>query len=308
MHGRYGGAGTLENDEFLAERVGEERALGHVGEEGLARQTTAAATTADRGDAAHHGVLVVVRGRVHTPAREREQVGSCEGHLVSGDELRLGGTAAAHREDDDVAPARREMARRICRYGGLADPLTGPDDRERGRSRPRPLARRFEREVRATVADSRAERDTREREPPGGRHNGLVGKVDRHLRRESLDRRRERGERIRAPHHGNAVGGLVGARTPGIHLLGAPHEHGTDDLDVARQLPESESNDGRVVLAVDERNCAHPHSSSPEGGSAWGCHTHSRASSRSKSATTSGSSNGCFRMTRMRFPSISMML
>ena len=64
-----------------------------------------AAAAADRRHAGERGDLEVVGGGVPPRARELDEVGDASAAL---DHLRLGGPAAAHRDDDDVTVAREQ--------------------------------------------------------------------------------------------------------------------------------------------------------------------------------------------------------
>ena len=99
-----------------------------------------------------------------------------------------------------------------------------------------------EAEVRPLVGDAEREHATREREPLGGAEHRLVGEVEDDVRpvlRDGLLERR---------HERDPVPVDVGAE-----LLGASDQHGGDDEVV--DLLQGRAHDGRIVLAVDDRDC-----------------------------------------------------
>ena len=127
-------------------------------------------------------------------------------------------------------------------HGSLAHALPRPDDGDRGRPERRAL-RRVEAEVRSDVRHSLREHPAREREPLRRAEHGLVGEVDDDLRRMLGDCRLDVGDER------NAV-----VLSP-AQLLLAADENGRDEL--VRQLRESVTHDGGVVLAVDDRERSH---------------------------------------------------
>jgi hypothetical protein len=151
------------------------------------------------------------------------------------DHLRLGRSAAPHRDDDDIAVAR-EQPGEVARDGGLPDPLAGADHRQR-RQRERLERGRVEAEVRSHVRDAGRQRPRREREALLRPEHGLVGQVDDDVGPMLGNRRLEVGA------HEQPV--LLAA----AELLLAAGEHGGDE--VVGQLGERVANDRRVVLPVD---------------------------------------------------------
>ena len=93
------------------------------------------------------------------------------------------------------------------------------------------------------VGQPEREHAAREREALDGPEDGLVGEIDDDLGREARDRRLdvvdERDAVLLAP----------------AQLLRAADEHRRDDL--VRELGERVTDDGRIVLAVDDRECPH---------------------------------------------------
>ena len=156
------------------------------------------------------------------------------------DQLRLGGAAAAHRDDDEL-PVAGEHARELARERRLPDPLAGADHGQR-RQRERLVARRLEVEVRPEVAKAERERAARQLEPPLRREHRLVGEVDDELRlvRES---------RIEILDQRHAV------VFPAAQLLHTSDEHRSDEL--VRQLVERGAHDVGIVLAVDDGHGPH---------------------------------------------------
>ena len=127
----------------------------------------------------------------------------------------------------------------------LPDALPGADHRER-RDVDGLHRRGREAEVRPLVGDAEREHATREREPLGGAENRLVGEVEDDVRpvvRDGLLERR---------HERDPVPVDVGAE-----LLGASDQHGGDDEVV--DLLQGRAHDGRIVLAVDDRDCTARH-------------------------------------------------
>ncbi len=241
---------------------------------------------------------------MHAPARERKEVVGGERHLVAPDQLGLGRAAAAHRHDDDVPAVLLEVTRDVRRHGGLPHALAGAHDRQRGGAGDGLGTRRTQHEVGAAILSARAERDAREREAVGGREHGLVRQVDDDLGREARERFTERGATIGGLHDRHAVD--LGGRG-GVDLLGAADERRPLQLVLLPEAIERVAHHRGVVLTVDERDRV-PHAPSPSPGSSRCRHVHSRLSCRSKSATTSGSSKGCLRITRTRSRCSSMML
>ena len=109
----------------------------------------------------------------------------------------------------------------------------------------RTTGRRIEAEVRALVRDPERQGAAREREALPRPQHRLVGEVEHHVGRVPLDGDLERR------HERDAVVDLAAPQ-----LLGAADEHRGDDVVV--ELVEGGADDGRVVLAVDDRHHA-PH-------------------------------------------------
>ena len=210
----------------------------HVRLAGRPGEAAAAAPAADRDDAGERGRLEVVRGSVPPSARELEQRLERRLHLGH---LRLGRAAAAHRDHDHVA-VEREQPRDVAGDGGLADALAGPDDRQR-RQRKRRERRRLEAEVRADVWQAEREHAARESHPLARPEHGLVREIDHELRLELDDRTLER------VHDGDAV--VVAA----AQLLRPARKPEPDHL--VRERRQRVAHDGRVVLAVADRESSH---------------------------------------------------
>ena len=127
----------------------------------------------------------------------------------------------------------------------LPDPLARPDHGER-RDVHDDGRRRVEAEVRPLVGQAEREHAAREREPLRRPEHRLVREVEDEVGLVALDRDLDG----RLERHAVAVD--VAAQ-----LLGAADEHGRHDEIV--DLLERRSDDGRVVLAVDDRDHAsHP--------------------------------------------------
>ena len=171
-------------------------------------------------------------------ARELEQRVERRLHLGH---LRLGRAAAAHRDHDHVA-VMREQPRDVAGDGGLADALAGPYDRQR-RQRKRRERRRLEAEVRAGVRQPEREHAAREPHSLARAEHRLVGEVDHELRLELGDRALER------VHHRDAI--VLAA----AQLLRSARQPERDHL--VRQGSQRVPHDGRVVLAVADRQRSH---------------------------------------------------
>ena len=143
-----------------------------------------------------------------------------------------------------VAPRRGEAPGDVARDGRLADPLAGADHGER-RDVDDGRRRRVEAEVGALVGDAEREDAAREREPLRRAEHRLVGEVEDDVGLMALDRDLDGG----LERHAVAV-------DVAAELLGAADEHGRDDEIV--DLLERRADDGRIVLAVDDRDHA-PH-------------------------------------------------
>ena len=127
---------------------------------------------------------------------------------------------------------------------GLAHALAGADHGKR-RDVDRLRGRRLEAEVGAFVRETESKHAACEREPLLRAEHRLVREVEDDVGKVALDGDLDR--RL----EGNAVALVVAAQ-----LLAAADEHGRDDEVVV--LLERRSDDGRVVLAVDDRDRA-PH-------------------------------------------------
>ncbi len=158
------------------------------------------------------------------------------------DDLRLGRAPATHRDDDDPTGGR-ETARDMPGHRGLADALAGADHRER-RQPNRLEPGRLEAEVGALVRDAEREHAACERKSLGRRQHRLVGEVEHHVRAVLEHRRLDGG----LERHAVVLSAA--------QLLDAADEHRGDDEVV--ELFERLTDDGRIVLAVDDRDRA-PH-------------------------------------------------
>ena len=151
-------------------------------------------------------------------ARECEQLLDRRRHL---DHLRLGRAAPAHRDHDHVAVACQQ-AGEVRRDGGLPHALE---------------LERVEAEVGAEVREPGGERARRPAEALFRSEHGLVGEVDDELRvAEAVDERHA------------VIGALAQLLRPADEDRAHP---------VVRHVGERISDDGRVVLAVDERHGLH---------------------------------------------------
>ena len=220
-----------------AELLGHAGALGDVRARHLAGEASAAAAAPDRAHAGQRRRLQVVGGGVTSGPGQLQQAVERRRGL---DQLGLGGAAAAHGDDDDVAVAG-EHARELAGERRLPDPLAGADHGQR-RQRERLVAWRLEVEVRPEVAKAERERAARQLEPPLRRQHRLVGEVDDELRlvRES---------RIEILDQRHAV------LFPAAQLLHTSDEHRRDEL--VRQLGKRGAHDVGVVLPVDDGHGSH---------------------------------------------------
>ena len=153
-----------------------------------------------------------------------------------GDRLRLRRAATTHRHDDHAA-ARGSEARDVPGDGRLADALPGAEDGERPAGKGLEQ-RRVEPEVRADVREPGREHRAREPETLHRPEHRLVGEVDDEVRAKQADRL------LDAAHDPDSV-----VLAP-AELLGPADEHRADDL--VRKLCDRVTDDGCVVLAVDE--------------------------------------------------------
>ena len=231
------GAASVENDHLGFEGGCQAGALEHVRGERRAGESTAAAAAAHRRHPGENRGLEVVRGSMPTGSRPRQQAFECRRDL---DHLGLGRPAATHRDDDD-RPVAGEYAREVARHRRLPHALARPDHGKR-RERKRLERRRIEPEVGTHVRDARRERPAGKEQALAGPENGLVREVDDDLRPERrqslLEALGERHAVVVAP----------------AQLLGPADEQRGDER--VRKLDQRVADDGRVVLSVDDRECA----------------------------------------------------
>jgi hypothetical protein len=161
------------------------------------------------------------------PALERiEQVLAPHLQLVTLDHLRARGAAAPHRDDAGVEPLPRQQPRQIPRYRRLADPLAGPDDRERRLGGHLAELRRPQLEVAPQVARSGGERQRSYPHPLPVADDGLVGEVHDYVDGVLGEGILDRGCRVLAGYEGHTVVGplfelLRAAQEGGGYALGA---------------------------------------------------------------------------------------
>ncbi len=153
-------------------------------------------------------------------------------------ELGLGGAAAAHRHDHDLA-SLREQSSEVSRNSRFPDPLPRSDHSERRSRRARQVCGRPEAEVRPHVLEAPCQSLARPEHPLARAEHRLVREVDDDLGPHLVQRCNQR----------HAV--LLAA----AQLLGAADEDGADEVE--RQLHERVAHHVSVVLAVDERDRVH---------------------------------------------------
>ena len=158
-----------------------------------------------------------------------------------GDRLGLGRASPPHRDDDDAALGG-EQPRDVPGDRGLADALPGADDRDRGELE-RLERRRIEPEVRPHVRESVRQDTACEREALDGPEHRLVGEIDDDLGPVALERRLD----VLRQRHAVALAPA--------ELLRSSDENRRDEL--VRKLGERVADDGRIVLAVDDREGPH---------------------------------------------------
>ena len=130
----------------------------------------------------------------------------------------------------------------MARHRGLPDPLAGTGDGDR-RERERLEGGRVEAEVGPDVRQAGGEHAARQGKALDRAEHGLVGEVDDDVRREARERR------LYVLDERHAV------LLPAAQLLRTADEDGRDD--VVRKLGQRVPDDGRIVLAVDDRERPH---------------------------------------------------
>ncbi len=231
---RQSGAAAVEEEQVRAERRGDARALEHVRVERRPGEAAARAPAADRRHSRERRGLEVVGGGVAARARERHELVEAGRRLP---DLRLRRPAPSHR-DDDHAPVAREQARDVTGDRGLPDPLARADHRQR-RQRRGVERRRVEAEVRADVGQPEREHPRGPQHPLARPEHRFVGDVDDDVHLDGVERTHQRHAVV----------------LPADELLAAADEQRAHDL--VRQRGERVAYDGRVVLAVDQRQGLH---------------------------------------------------
>ena len=130
--GRDGGAAAVEDDEVGRELLGQAGSRSDVRARDLAGQPSAAAPAADRANSGQRRRLQVVGGGVTSRSGQLQQAVERRRSL---DQLRLGGAAAAHRDDDESRS--RESTRASWPVSAvfpirLPVPITASDGSENG--------------------------------------------------------------------------------------------------------------------------------------------------------------------------------
>ena len=232
------GSAPVEHDDVWREPDRDASSGVDVGGEDAARETSAAAPRTDGLDAGESSGLEVIGGGMTTGARELDERLDRRRHR---DRLRLARSSAAHRHDDD-SPVAREQAGEMARDGRLSHSLPGADHRDR-RQLEGLEGGRLEPEIRALVRDALREDPAREREPLDRAEDGLVGEVDDDVRSELAD------PGVEVVDERDAV--VLSAS----ELLGTPDQQRRDEI--VREVGQRVADDGRVVLAVDDRERSH---------------------------------------------------
>ncbi len=236
--GRQRRAAAVEHDQVGPERLGGADAREHVREPDGAGEAAAAAAAPDSRHAGERGRLEMVRRGVPSGAGERQQPFDGRRHRHR---LGLGRASPTHRHDHD-APVGGERACHVPGDRRLADALPGADDGERGNGHGLEPGR-VEAEVGALVGHAERQRAGDQAEALGRAQHRLVGEVEHELGRMRGDCSLEAG------------GERDAVVLTAAELLGASHEHGSDDL--VRQLGERVAHDVGVVLAVDQGHRSH---------------------------------------------------
>ena len=226
----------VEDREVRSTLLDELGAAADVRREDLSRKASPGPPAADRRHPGERGSLEVVGRRVTPCARDLEQRVERRSDL---DDLGLGGPAPAHRDDDHVQTRGEEP----CDMPGnrcLADPLPGPEYRERRNLAERQIRGRLELEVRPDVRLSESQCAARPEHPLARAEDRLVREVDDRLGGLRVL------ERVEQRH---------AVLLPTAELLRAAEEDRSHEVE--RQLGERVAHDVRVVLAVDERDRLH---------------------------------------------------